>query len=228
ADFVALNGSCTTEELDHGITRSHEMLLQPRFDAEEFGRLKEHTINQLLQAQENPRTVASHELTRALFAGSVLGRISTPDSVAAISLDDVKRFFETDYRPNDAILILSGDVTADKGKQLAQNLLADWKPATLPPVDLTLKPAPAKRRIILVDRPDAKQSAIQMGVRAYDIHTDEKFAGSLANQILTAGIESRLNKYVRAEKGLVYGIHGVFTPTRYAGSFTIATDTRTD
>src|SRR5207244_2120769 len=64
------------------------------------------------------------------------------------------------------------------------------------------------------------------GVRAYDIRSDEKFAGSLAGQMLSSGIDSRLGKYVRAEKGYVYGIAGYFQPGRRAGAFMGQTDTK--
>ena len=65
-----------------------------------------------------------------------------------------------------------------------------------------------------------------MGIVAYDIHNDDKFAGALAGQILSAGIDSRLGRYVRAEKGLAYGVGGSFAPSRHAGTFQVSTDTK--
>jgi zinc protease len=142
----------------------------------------------------------------------------------------VKQFYATYYKPNDALLVIAGDVTDERGKELAQKLLAGWEPAKeLPSPDYTLPPAPAKRQIILVDRPDAAGVTIRMGICAYDIHSEDKFAGSLAGQVLTgSGIDSRLMKYVRAEKGLVYGIGGYFVPTRHNGVFMVNTETRPD
>jgi len=115
-------------------------------------------------------------------------------------------------------------VTLERGKALAEELLKGWEAGELPVVKVDL--APAKHRIILVDRPEGQQSNIEMGVRAYDIRSEEKYAGSVANQVLTGGIDSRLMKYVRAEKGLAYGVHAVFSPGRQAGSFTGATETK--
>ena len=83
----------------------------------------------------------------------------------------------------------------------------------------------AKRRIILVDNPEGKQATIRMAIRAYDIRTDDKFAGSVAGTILSSGIDSRLNKYVRAEKGLTYGSSAYFRPSRHAGAFEGSVDT---
>ena len=67
-----------------------------------------------------------------------------------------------------------------------------------------------------------------MGLRAYDIHSEEKFPGFLAGAILSYGIDSRLNKYVRAEKGYTYGAGGIFSPQRHDGSFVVNVDTNPD
>ena len=224
-DYTRLSGEAMTEQLDHAIERSRQILRTPTFPADEFEKLKEQSINSLQLAQESPATVADNDLTAALYGDTPLGRYATPRSISSITLDDVKQFYRTIYKPNEAILILSGDVTVEKGQALAKKLLADWSPGPLPAVTIEL-PEPSKgRRILLIDRPEGKQATVRMGVRAYTIRSDEKFPGSVASRILTSGIDSRLGKYVRAEKGLAYSVHGVFDPGRQAGSFTAATDT---
>jgi zinc protease len=225
-DCTRLVGLSTTDELDRGMTLSRDILLSPAFPADEFAKLKEETVNNLAVALDTPTTVADQDLMHALFEGSPLAHPPTPASVSAITLDDVKNFYSECYHPNDAILIISGDVTLERGQALAKQLTDGWATKDLPPVDYTLKPMPSGRKIILVDRPVGKGATIRIGIRAYDIHTDEKYAGSLAGTILSAGIESRLMRYVRAEKGYVYGVRGTFIPGRYAGSFQCTTDTR--
>ena len=86
---------------------------------------------------------------------------------------------------------------------MAEKLLADWKPAEkLPDVDYALHAISSGQKIILVDRPGAPGVTIRAGIRSYELHDPDKFAGSLAGQVLTgSGIDSRLMKYVRAEKG---------------------------
>ena len=224
-DYTRIGGSSTTDQLEHAIERTRQVLLSPEFPAAEFERLKEQTINQLALSRENPRTVGDMDLDAALFGDSPLGRIPTPESVAAITLDDVKNFYRDYIKPNDAILIVSGDVAVEKGQALAKQLLAGWKAGETPEPTYDLPAAPAKRRIILVDRPGGKQATINMGIPAYTIRSDEKFAGSIASQILTSGIDSRLGRYVRAQKGLAYGVHGVFQPGRQGGAFVAGTDT---
>jgi zinc protease len=229
-DITNLTGSGTSDQLEHAIQRSHEILLQPRWDAAEFTKVKDQMLNRLIQAQEQPAVVASEDLDDALYPDSVLSYRATPGSVSKITLDEVKQFYATFYKPTDAVLVIAGDVTAEAAKTLAERLLDGWKAAdAAAEVDYSSKPRAAKRKIILVDRPEAKGVTIRMGIRAYDIHSDEKYAGSLAGQVLTgSGIESRLMKYVRAEKGLVYGISGFFQATRHSGAFVVSTETRPD
>jgi predicted Zn-dependent peptidase len=140
----------------------------------------------------------------------------------------VKQFYKTFFRSQGAILMISGDVTIERGRELAKQLLAGWADGSTqaaPEVTYDL-PQPAKqRRIVLVDRPSGQQATIRMAVRAYDLHSDEKYAGALASAILSSGIDSRLGKYVRAEKGYAYGVTGRFSPGRQAGAFMGATDT---
>jgi zinc protease len=226
-DTTAVSGSSTTPQLDRGIDLTRLVLLSPTFPADEFKKLQEQTVNALSLRREDARFVAARDLNAALYGDSPLGRSPTPESVASITPDDVKGFYKTYFRPRDAILMISGDVTVERGRELAKKLLDGWTAgdATLPEVDYKLPPAPAKRRIVLVDRPGGKQSVIQVGIRAFDIRSEEKFPGSVASTILTSGIESRLGRYVRAEKGLTYGVSGRFSPGRHAGAFVGATDT---
>jgi zinc protease len=78
---------------------------------------------------------------------------------------------------------------------------------------------------VLVDNPEGKQSVIQMGVRAYNVHSDEKYAGESAGMILSSGIESRLGRYVRAKMGYAYYVGAWFSPDRHAGAFQGRTET---
>jgi zinc protease len=229
SDHTRLSGSCTTDQLDHAIQRTREMLRQPMLPADEFAKLKNQTIGGLIGALAAPQTVAPRDLQHALYGDHPLGRLSTPPSLASITLDDVRDWYGKVYQPNDAIFVISGDIDDAGGKEMAEKLLADWKPAaSMPTTDYKLPETPAKRNLILVDNPDGKQSTIRMAILAFDIHNDQKYAGSVASRILSDGIDSRLNKYVRAEKGYTYGCYGSFQPGRHGGSFNVTVDTNPD
>lgn len=225
-DFTRLSGSCLSDQLDRGFARSRDLLLAPAFPADEFAKLKVTALNALAVAEESPATVGGWEITHALYGTSPLGIHATSASLSSVTLADVKQCYADLYRPEDAILIISGNVTLERASALAKQLTDQWTPKPLPSITYDLPPATAGRQIILVDRPGGKGATIRIGVRAYDINTPEKFPGNLASAILSGGIESRLNIYVRAEKGYVYGVSGVFQPGRHAGAFVSSTETK--
>jgi zinc protease len=228
-DTTRLSGSCMSTELDRAFSLSREVLLQPTFPADEFAKIKDQSQAGLMQSLSSPATAASRELSTRLFAGSPLGHPSTPQSIANITLDDVKQFYADFYHPNDALCVVSGDITFDRAQELVKKLTDGWQPKDMPAVTYNFPPVPTTRQIILIDTADTSKGAgavVDMGIHAYTIHQDEKFAGSLAGTLLSAGIESRLMDYVRAQKGYVYGVDGSFQPGRYVGSFTVNAPTR--
>ncbi len=236
-DFTRLTGSAITDELDHAMLRTQQILLQPTFPQEEFDKLQAQTLSQLAVQQDDPATVAGQEFANALYGHSPLGRTSTPESIAAITLDDVRAYYRQTYTWSDSpVLVLAGDVTVEHGRELAKKLLDAWVVAQPVPQEAEkVNYAPwsqqeraNSRPVILIDNPVMKQSVIRIGLLSYDIHSDEKFAGMLTGQILSAGIDSRLGRYVRAEKGYVYGIGASFAPGRHSGTFGGGTETGFD
>jgi zinc protease len=156
--------------------------------------------------------------------------VPTPETTAAVTLDDVKRFYAETYTPaGTPVLMIAGDISVAKGQELAAGLVGDWvkahaDAARTAEVAYNLPPYQG-RRVILVDNPAGKQSVLRIGLPAYTIQTDDKFPGMVAGQILSAGIDSRLGRYVRAEKGYVYGVGAYFSPGRHAGTFGGQTET---
>ncbi len=227
-DTTTVAGSCITQQLDTALLRTRQLCDEPTFPTSEFAKLKDQTLSELQLSQENPTTVAGEDLNAALWGDTPLGRHATPASVESITLDEIKAAYARNFAHDGAILVLSGDVTEDHGFELAETLLkskSSVEVAAAPGLHLSGN-APAKRRIIVVDRPSGRQSSVRIAIPAYDILSEDKFAGSVAGQILSGGgIDSRLMRYVRAEKGLAYGVHGVFQPGRHGGAFVAGTET---
>ncbi len=229
-DATELTATAPAEKLGEAFRLSGLILRQPNLDENEFKNLKAQALSNLMQSLSSPTTVADRELAALLNGDTPLGRKTTPESLTAVTLADIKDYYAQIYRPADAIIVISGDVTIQQAKALAEKLLEGWgdaKTAALVEMPkIELPPVPAKRKTVLIDAPDAKQSAVRTAIRAYDIHDEQRYAGSLANQILSGGIETRVMSYVRAQKGLAYYAHGIFSPGRQAGAFMGETDTR--
>lgn len=224
-DITTISGSCTTDQLEHAITRTVELIHQPTFPESELAKIKTQVLNQIRVSRESPTSAAGDDLTTAIYGDSPLGRITTPESVRSITLEDIKAYYARVFSPTDAFLVIHGDVSQENAAQLAHKLLDNWASVPLTTAEYSLPPVPQKRQIILIDRPESKQAVIRLGIRAYGIDTDEKFAGSIAGRILSQGIDSRLGRYVRAQKGLAYSASGTFSPGRHGGAFSGGTET---
>jgi zinc protease len=225
-DVTRITGRCLKEQFPYAMNALRNMLLTPAFDHAEFANLQNQSVSSLRLALNDPSTLAVREVAHDLYGDSPLGRLTTIESLSALSLDHVKQLYATLYKGDGAIMLLSGDISVMEGQAAAASLLAGLPSGKLPAVDYTLPKPPESQRLILIAKPDARQAAIRLGVPAYTLHSDDKFVGTLANQILSAGIESRLGRYVRAEKGYVYDVSGTFSPGRHGGAFIGDTDTR--
>ena len=225
-DHTTLSGFATVEQLPHLMQRAKQVLRQPTFPPAEFAKLKAQTLSGLSQALSDPSSVAGRDLSRALYGDTALGRQATPATVASITLDDVKQWYEKTYRPGGAFMVVSGDATAADIDPMVETLTAGWSAGSPPTAAYDLPPAPTTRRIILIDNPSGQQATIRMAAPAYTLTDPSKFAGSVASRVLSGGIESRMNKYLRAELGLTYGAGGYFSPGRHAGTFTVTVATK--
>jgi len=225
-DNTRISGSSLSEKLPQAMQLMRSLLREPAFEETEFAKLKSQTLSGIKLGLNNPANVAEQELDLALYGDTALGRYTLPKHIEAITLADVKAFYDQIYRPTGAVLVISGDIKFEDAVIYANKFFAGWEQSKLPVAEYQLPQPPAKRRIILIDRPDAKQANIRLGIRAYDIKNDDKFAGQLAGQLLSSGISSRLGRYVRAEKGYAYSVWGFFQPTRQAGQFEGGLDTR--
>lgn len=225
-DVTTISGGSLVDQLDHAIQRTRQVLLEPTFPEAEFTKLKRQAISGLMQSLANPGNVAQRELTARLFGDSPLGRRATPASLQAVTLDDVKQWYASVYRPDGAILVFAGAIDLPTAKNAAAKLLDGFAPGAPPTVTYHLPPVPTTRQIVLVDNPAGEQATIRVGIQSYNNASDEKFAGAVATQVLSNGIDSRLNRYLRAEKGLTYGSYGRFAAGRHGGSFVVSIDTK--
>ncbi|MEM6562027.1 MAG: insulinase family protein, partial [Planctomycetota bacterium] len=226
-DHTRITGRTTVDQFALGVDLTKRVITTPTFPDDEFAKLKAQAQSGLTQSLVDPSSVAGREMSTALYGDSPLGRSPTMESLAAITPDDVKAWYAAVYQPAGAMLLFAGDVDTDTARKYAEQLTSDWSTDT--ETDLVAYGLPEKfetRRIIIVDNPTGQQAEILMGIRAYDNQSDDRFAGSVASQILSNGIDSRMNQYLRAEKGLTYGASAYFAPGRLDGRFVVSVATK--
>jgi zinc protease len=225
-DSAAAGVNVLTKDLDLGINLLAEVLQHPAFAEPELKRLREEESAGLKSAMDDAQTVVRMALRQAVLANNPYGRPKTVSSLAGITAADVRGFYDTYYRPNNATVAVVGDLTPDQAREKFTAAFGTWQPGTLPARTLTA-PAPVTgRRVVLVDM-DVTQSFVQLGHPAVKRNNPDYFPLLVLNFILGGDFTSRLNMTIRDRLGLAYGAGSSFQMYREAGYFTASLNTRT-
>ncbi|MEO7327496.1 MAG: pitrilysin family protein, partial [Minicystis sp.] len=225
ADGSFVSASCLKKNFKAVFEILSDVVARPRFETKEWERVSELWKNDLKKRAQEPLLV-SRVVMRAVLYGSsapygrpVDGRVA---DAKAVKLDEVKSFYAERWRPDQATLVVTGDIAKDELLALIEASLGAWKspasaPPELPAAIATVQPKPP--RLVLVDRPDAPQSVIAVvreGVPAADPRAPML---TLVNTALGGSFTSRLNQNLREDHGWTYGARSSFSENRGLGSF---------
>lgn len=202
-----------------------ELLTDPAFPAEEIERDRKARLQSLRQQKDQPTVIASQTFARKVYGDAhPYGRpgVGTPGTVGALTRDDVTGFYSRFYRPNNAVLVLVGDLTAEEGMRYAERAFGRWQRAALPAEATARPPRPAAKpvAVYLVDKPEAAQSEIRIGHPGAPRSTDpDYYALQVLNVILGGQFSSRINLNLREAKGYTYGARSGWSFNRGDGPF---------
>jgi predicted Zn-dependent peptidase len=195
------------------------------FPQSELDVAKTQTLSSLQLDATNPDSLADHEFGRVAFAGHPYSYVETQETVKNLTRDDIRTFYRTYYRPNNALLIIVGDLTAEEAKAQAERAFGLWMPAEVPGLFDYPEPQPADTSVIyLVDRPDSEQATIQIGNVAIDARNPDRYALEVVNSLLGGGSSSRLFRNLREDKGYTYGVYSRFARPNDNGTFRVIGD----
>ncbi len=220
-----------SKNLDATLDIAAERLLRPKFDADDFERVKAQTLQTIRQSKVQAATTAQVVYQLILFGEentfSYLN-IGTEEAVAALTLDDVVLFYTTHYAPQIGSIIAVSDLSQDDlVKKLS--VFEDWQGVVAPTPELAEYPNISGTKIYLVDKPGAPQSEIRIGRRGlkYDA-TGEYYRSYLMNFALGGAFNSRINLNLREDKGYTYGARTGFYGNKEYGMYTASAGVRTD
>ena len=214
--------SATTAVLDSALALFADVALRPTFPAAEFDREKTQRMTQLMQVKDRGPAMADRAFSMILFGenhpyGQPLAGIEA--TVETLTRDDVAAFYRTYYRPNNALLMVVGDVTpADIERQLTA-LFGRWERTAVPVVNIPAPPARTDRRIYVVDKPAAPQASFRIGTPGVARSTPDYYPLQVMNTILGGSFTSRLNNNLRETKGYTYGAGSGFGMRKEPGPF---------
>ncbi len=225
----ALRMTTLTQQLDRTHALFLDTLLHPGMRPEDFDRLVKQRIEAIRQAKGNVAGVAGRVSASVLYGPDhPFGRVQTEAALAALTLDECKKYATAWLRPQGARLFVAGDMTRKQVEQrFGKQAIAGWTGKTPAPAALPA-PRPRAGRIFFVHLPGAEQSMIQLMHFGPKRKAPDFFANTLASQIFGGGFSSRLNMNLREDKGYSYGARGGFNYNRRYGELTAGASVRSD
>ena len=230
-DESSADVSVMSSKLPQALGFLADVVRHPTFKQEEIDRLRQQNVDALSVAMKQPGRLASFVMTHAIFGASPYGHYlgGTPQSLTRIKRDDVVAFHRDYYRPDNAILVLGGDIAPAQAFAAAQELFGGWKAAAdSNPAPLASAKEFPSPHVIVVDMPSAGQAAVVAG-RPGLRRADPAYHLSLVtNSILGGGYSSRLNEEIRIKRGLSYGANSSFDLRRDVGPFLASVQTKNE
>ena len=205
-----------------------DMVLNPVFPESELDLYKKNTIENIKYQRSQPSFLADEQIGKAIYG-------THPYSIASASAEDVGKitreklaaYHHKMFTPNNATLIVVGDVKRDDLlKEITANF-GDWKKGTMDAMTFPTPPVRTATTLTVVDRPGSLQSNIVIANLAIERNNPDFFPVLVMNQVLGAGASSRLFMNLREAKGYTYGAYSSFDTKRLAGNFQATAEVRT-
>lgn len=231
SESLSIRGGSLARNFEATMELVEEILLEPRFDVDEFELSKQRVVNALQQRQANPGAIASDVFQALLYgdhirAESGLGDLDTIDD---ITIDDVRAFYEMAVSPDVATLHVTGAVTSDEVVAAANRMGAEWTGPAAPAMPEPPTWDGSRAGLYFVDVPGSSQSVLRIGYLAL-AQTDEDYhpASVMNFRLGGGGFASELTQVLREQRGYTYGIGSGFSGTRDPGPFQISSSVRSN
>ena len=232
-DASAVRLNVPVSRLKNGLSLMADVALRPTFPADELNRVRQERLTQLLQAKDDPASVAPIAFARAVFGPSHrygTAAMGTESTLKAFTVADLKEFHAAMYQPANATLIVVGDVKAADTIAQLEAQFGQWKGAASAPARRPVPPATqlTEGQITIVDIPGAAQSQIRLGWVGVSRSTPDYFTLEVMNTILGGSFTSRLNQNLREEHQYAYGAGSRFDMRSSPGPFFATAGVQTD
>lgn len=229
-DFTTASARILKKDIDLGFTLLADILQHPVFPKQEFDRVRAQILGEITSDNDDPGHVAMKAFNQLVFQNHpyrwpVNG---TEETLGKITLADVQTFYAKEYLPNQVILTIVGDVTAEQATALVQTHFGSWKKGVVQS-RTAKKPAVIDKKIVQLVEKDLTQSTIVIGHSGISRTNPDFYAVTVMNHVLGAGgFSSRLMDTIRDKQGLAYGITSHYDARLMPGSFWINLQTRTE
>ena len=209
-DYSTVSLSALKENLDASLEIYADVILNPAFPESDLERLRRLQLAAIEQEQTTPDAMAFRVFPQLVYGEGhayslPLTGSGSRASVEAITRGDIFDFHTTWFKPNNATMIVAGDITLDEVLPRLEAAFAGWESGETPAKNLPEVDLPDGPRVYLLDRPDSAQSVIIAGQLIPERRADEEIALDTMNDILGGNFTSRINMNLREDKGWSYG-----------------------
>ncbi len=229
-DETNISLQALTKNLDPALAIYSDIITSPAFPADELETQRKRALVAFIQRKDNPNAISNVVYNALLYGkdhpyGKSLG--GDEASVKGLKREDVVGFYETYYRPNNAALIVVGDVDSKTLIPKLEKAFAGWKQSEVSAIKTPEAKAFDAPGIYIVDKPGAAQSVISIGQIGVPRDNPDYFPLQVMNSILGGQFSARVNMNLREDKGYTYGARSGFSFRRGAGPFLASADVKT-
>jgi len=213
-DYSVVSLNTLKSTMDPSLEIYADLILHPAFPEKEFLRLQKERIAGIQREKVAPQAMALRVVPTLLYGAGHPYAVpftgtGTEASVSKMTREDLVKFHETWFKPNNATLLVVGDTSLTELKPKLEKLLASWKPGDVPQRTVPHVAEPAKDVVYLIDRPGSGQSVIFGAQLAPPQNDPDALALQLVNDIFGGKFSSRINMNLREDKHWSYGVRSV-------------------
>jgi predicted Zn-dependent peptidase len=207
-----------------------DIALRPSFPADELEKIRKQELSGLAQNKEDANAIARNVVSKLVYGKNhPYGEVETEETATKVTVEDIRNYYNTYWKPNISYLIFVGDITVEEAKKLTEENFGNWQKASVPAPIYPIKPAPAKTYIAIVDRPSSVQSVINL-VTPFQLKpgTADVIPSSVMNNMLGNGSSGRLYKNLREKHGFTYGAYSRISSDKLVANFTASASVRNE
>ncbi|NLP11677.1 insulinase family protein [bacterium] len=231
-EFLSLSGQSLAKYWPELLSITCDCLLHPDFSEPEFVKEKERRIDRIKAIKDEPSQAVIHYFRKAYWEAHPFGRLAVGSeaSLQAMTVKDIRAFYRSAVRPDQALLAVVGDLSSADLKKELEKRVSMWRnsDAVAPSTVLPALPLPRGKRGLLVDKPDASQAYFILGAPGIAAVDQHAAAAQVMNTLFGGRFTSRLNNELRVKRGLTYGARSSLESWRPGGLFTISSYTRNE
>lgn len=232
-DFSTVSLRTLKPSLEGSLELFSDVVLNSSFPQKEFDRLKTDQLNDIKREKSQPFTMALRVMNKYLYgedhpySGPQTGS-GYEETVEKLTREDVVNFYNTWLKPNNATLVVTGDIEMDQLKDHLEKSLGKWKKGEVPQVSFTKPKTDTKNTLYLMDRPESQQSVIIAGHLTDKYGENPEYAVEQMVNILGGEFTSRINMNLREDKHWAYGAGGFVMGTKEERPFLVYAPVQTD